>query len=293
MSMQPAAAMQSQPVKGILLMTASIFLLTTSDAVTKWLGGTYPVGQVICLRSFFIIIPMAILVPRTGGWRSLMPVKLRGQLARALFFSASTFFIALSMILLPLATASAILFTSPLFVTALAPFVLGEQVGVRRWLAVIVGFGGVLVIINPQPVGFDILVLLPLVAALCTSLRDMTTRRISATESPNAIMFCSTVCVVFLSSFSSFFGWQPVKLEDLFLFVLSGVLVGTAHYIMIAAFTVAEAAVISPFKYTGIVWAAILGYVVFNHVPGLNIFAGAAIVIGSGLYILYRETKAR
>jgi drug/metabolite transporter (DMT)-like permease len=274
-------------------MTLALFLLTLGDAMTKWLGQNYPVGQIICLRGVFMLLPIAIMTARSGGIASLRVNKPTDIALRSVLFIGTTALIATSMILLPLADAAAILFAGPLFITAIAPWILNEIVGWRRWTAVTVGFVGVLVMLRPTPEAIQILALIPLTAALCSAFRDVVTRKISPTESTNAIMFWSTLALITVSALSAPFGWVAPSISELGLFATSGVLVGIAHYMMIESYRAADASVVSPFKYTAILWAVALGYIIWDDKPDAFILIGSFLVIGSGLYILYRETRRK
>jgi drug/metabolite transporter (DMT)-like permease len=274
-------------------MTLALFLLTLGDAMTKWLGQNYPVGQIICLRGVFMLLPIAIMTARSGGIASLRVNKPTDIALRSVLFIGTTALIATSMILLPLADAAAILFAGPLFITAIAPWILNEIVGWRRWTAVTVGFVGVLIMLRPTPEAIQILALIPLAAALCSAFRDVVTRKISPTESTNAIMFWSTLALITVSALSAPFGWVAPSISELGLFATSGVLVGIAHYMMIESYRAADASVVSPFKYTAILWAVALGYIIWDDKPDAFILIGSFLVIGSGLYILYRETRRK
>ena len=181
-------------------MVLSVLLLTMGDALTKWVGSHLPVGQVIFFRALFIYIPTAVIVIFSGGLRTLKVADHKGLGIRALFYVSATACISTSMILLPLADAVALLFAGPIFVTALATPMLGEHVGWRRWAAVLVGFAGVVIMLRPTPDTIQVLAIIPIVAALFSALRDVTTRRISATESSTAIMFWSNAGMVCIGS---------------------------------------------------------------------------------------------
>lgn len=281
------------PLRGITYIVLALFLLTLADAATKWLGGSLPIWQIICLRALFILIPVAILTFRTGGLPTLRVHDYRGMAIRVFYYIGSTTLIATSMILLPLADAATLLFAGPLFVTALAPSMLGEQIGWRRWAAVLFGFVGVIIMLRPTADALQPLALVPVVAALFSSLRDIVTRRISATESTNAIMVWSTLGLILAGLLTIPLGWVAITWSDFALLALAGTLGGVAHILMVEAFRVAEAAVVSPFKYSAIIWAVTLGYVIWGDVPDLFIIVGGAFVIGSGLYILHRETRGK
>ncbi|MBL4720209.1 MAG: DMT family transporter [Alphaproteobacteria bacterium] len=272
-------------------MTLALFLLTVSDAMTKTLGEKFEVSQILCLRAVFMMVPIAIMTARTGGFQSLRVNRVRDILLRVVLFILTTVLIATSMILLPLADAAATLFAGPLFITALAPWLLGETVGWRRWAAVIVGFVGVLIMLRPTPETLQPLSLIALAAALSSAFRDVITRRISATETTNAIMFWSTLALIGAGAATSFWDWEPATIIDMIWFALSGFLIGSAHYMMIESYRAAEASVVSPLKYTAILWAVALGYFIWGDTPDAFILSGSVLVVSSGLFILYRETR--
>jgi len=282
---------ETRPVLGIALMTFALFLLTVSDAMTKTLGAKFDVTQILCLRAVFMMVPIAVMTSRTGGLGSLRVNRARDISLRVALFILTTVLIATSMILLPLADAAATLFAGPLFITALAPWLLGETVRWRRWAAVIVGFLGVLIMLRPTPDTIQPLALIAVAAALSSAFRDVITRKISATETTNAIMFWSTLALFIAGGARAIFVWIQPTLTDMVLFALSGFLIGGAHYMMIESYRAAEASLVSPFKYTAILWAVALGYFFWGDTPDAFILSGSVLVIGSGLYILFRETK--
>lgn len=281
------------PHRGIAYMVLAMLLLTTGDALTKWVGSHLPVGQVIFFRALFIFIPIAAIVISAGGLRTLQVTNRKGLGIRAIFYVSTTACITISMILLPLADAVAMLFAGPLFITALATPMLGEHVGWRRWTAVTVGFCGVLVMLRPTPDAIQVLAIIPIFAALLSALRDVTTRKISATESSTAIMFWSNALLLILAACTAPFGWEPMSFADLWQLAAMGIIVGVAHWVMIEAFRLGEAAIIAPFKYTGIVWGTLFGFLFWHTIPDAFILSGGTLVVASGLYILHRETAPK
>ena len=159
-----SAAISISPLRGIACMVASLAFFTLSDAVSKWLTDTYSIGQIIFVRSFFIYVPVALMIwyRRDGG--TLRTRRWEWHLARTLLFIASTYLIILSVKLLPLADAVSLLFAAPIMITAMATPLLGEPVGWRRWIAVIVGFVGVLIMVRPHADVFQIAALVPIAA---------------------------------------------------------------------------------------------------------------------------------
>jgi drug/metabolite transporter (DMT)-like permease len=204
--------------------------------------------------------------------------------------SGAAFFVA-GLGFLPLADNIAVTLAGPLFLTALAPSLLGERVGWRRWLAVGVGFAGIVLMFRPTGEVMRWAALLPVGAALTGAFRDIVTRRISVTESSISMLFYSTVFISLAGLATLPFGWRPLAAADVGLMALSGLLLGAAQYLMIEAFRHAEAAVVAPFRYSQMVWAVLLGFVVFGDLPDRWLIAGAALVISSGLYILHREAR--
>ena len=288
-----AAPTRSNSLKGIACMIGGTAFLTLNDGVMKWMTAVYPIGEIIFIRSLFVLIPVALLAWRAGGLAALRVHNVRGQAVRTLLSIASMAFFVTGLSLLPLAEAIALTFASPLFVTMLAPPLLGEQVGWRRWLAVIVGFVGVLVMIRPGGEAMRWAVLLPLGAALTFGLANIVTRRISVTESSVSILAVSMLSVTVASLATAPFGWRAPAVIDVAFLALAGIMLGCAHYLMIEAFRLAEAAVAAPFHYSAMIWAVILDLIVWVIWPDVWVVGGAAIVILSGLYILRRETLRR
>lgn len=276
-------------IKGIICMIVAGAFLTANDAVLKWLVGDYSVGQIMFLRGLFAFVPLALLVWRAGGIETLRVYSWRGHALRAVLVITGTFLFVTGLRYLPLADAIAIAFAGPLFITALAPVILGEPVGWRRWTAVSVGFIGVLIIVRPTGAGAQLAGLLPLAASLTGALRDILTRKLSFRETSVSVLFYSTTAVTLAGLATVPFGWAPVATKDYALFALGGFFIGAAHFLMIEAFRLAEAATAAPFKYTSLLWGVALGYVFWQDVPDRWTWTGAAVLVGSGLYILHRE----
>jgi drug/metabolite transporter (DMT)-like permease len=184
----------------------------------------------------------------------------------------------------------AISFAGPLFVTALATPLLGEFVGWRRWMAVLVGFAGILVMLRPSGTGLNWYALLPLGAAVFGGLRDVLTRRISGTESSVSILLISTIAVIGAGLVTAGFGdWSKLTIMDIGLLAVTGLLSGTAHYLLIQAFSTGEASLVAPFKYSSLLWGVLIGTLVWGDLPDQWMILGSILVVGSGLYILHRE----
>lgn len=187
-------------------MIGGLALLTLNDAVAKWLSTSYPVGEIIALRSLLIVVVLGTVLRLRGGLVALKPTRFRNQFLRGICFLASTFSIVTALSLMPIADATAITFASPLFIVALAGPLLGERVGLKRWIVTIIGFLGVLIIAKPTPNTFQWAALVALAAAVGSTARDMVTRHISAVEPSNLITFYSMVMATiagFLTMFAS------------------------------------------------------------------------------------------
>lgn len=280
------------PVRGILLMVISAALLALNDTVTKWLTQSYPATQVWCLRTVFVLIPIFAVAAQRGAWRELRVVTWRGQALRASLFVSTTLLIVLSLESLPLADVMAIVLASPIFVAALSMRILGEQVSAERWAIVAVGFVGVLLIVRPTGT-FQLIALIPVAASLSSALRDMVTRRITRTETSMAILFYSSIAVIFIGLVSApLFEWRAVTASAWALLALNGALNGGAHFLMIESLRLGEAATVVPFKYSGLVWGLLLGFLVWQHIPDGWMLVGAALVAASGLYLLRLEYRS-
>lgn len=291
--MEGTLTREKEAGRGVALMVLASALITLNDAIAKWLTASYPVGQILCLRGVFFMVPVVYLVWKGGGLKSLRVHSVGGQVVRCgLFVMASAFFVT-SVGLMPLSTVIALTFASPLIITALAPSMLGEQVGWRRWTAVLVGFSGVLLIVRPFQEGWEWVALLPIAGAAAGSLRDITTRRITAYESSASILFYAALSVIVLGLATAPFGWQPLTAFDLALFAIQGTAMGIAHYLMVEAFRVSEAALVAPFKYSGFLWALLYGATIWGEYPDAMTLAGASVILGSGLYILHRELRVK
>lgn len=272
-------------------MLLGCIVLTTSDAIMKWLTGDYPVSQLLCARgSLLLIVLLPFLVLKRGRNLAMPIVNVRGHLIRGALSTVSAFLFLNGLRFLPLAEAVTLTFAGPLFLTAMAPYLLSEKVGWRRWLAVMIGFAGVVLVFRPGTAVLQWVALLPLGAALAEAFRDALTRQLRYTETALAMMTTSTAIIVAVSVFSMGFGWQSIGLRDLFLIAVTALLFGVAHFAMIEALRQAEAVLVSPFRYSAVLWATVLGIMYWDHMPDTWVIVGAVLIVGSGLYIFYRET---
>jgi drug/metabolite transporter (DMT)-like permease len=282
----------SHTLKGVLAAVGGILFLTLNDAVSKYLTQSFPVGQVICLRqaaTLLFIVPYVALVT---GFGALRVVSWRGQLTRGMLFVGGSAFMVWGLATLPLATVITIMFVSPAFIAVLSAPLLAERVGLHRWLAIAGGFAGVVIVMRPGGAAFEWALLIPLAGALTNAFRDIMTRRLARTETSVAILFWSAVIVTVVNATTAPV-WEPVPASAVAWFIFVGFLNTGAHFLLIEAFRMAEAALVAPVRYTGLIWAVVLGYVVWGDLPDAWVVVGAGVIVASGIYMIRMESRPR
>jgi drug/metabolite transporter (DMT)-like permease len=279
----------SAPGRGLILMLGATLMFVSLDALAKYLSQSYPVPQVVWARYAALVVLLVLyLGRRLPGVLRTRRLGLQVWRAVALLLTTGLFFSALSF--LPLADATAIMFVAPILVTALSMPLLGERVGPRRWASIVVGFGGALMIIRPGTAAMDPAALLVLAAATCYALYQIMTRRLSRSDPPMTTLFYSAIVGAVLASVTIPFEWvAPRSLGDGLALATLGVFGGLGHFLLIKAFDAAPAATISGFGYFTLIWATLVGFVLFGDLPDLWTVLGALVIAGSGLYILHRE----
>ena len=294
-SVRPAATgIRPAPdtLRGIFLMCAGVALFPLMNAEVKLLAARYPVIEITWARFTGHLIVMLIVFLPQYGRRLIATRRPLVQLGRSALMLASNGIFVAAIGSGPLATASAIGFTSPLIVTALSVPLLREQVGWRRWSAVMVGFCGALLIIRPGTGLRDPAVLLLLVSSGAYALYQIATRFVMAHDSPaTGIIFAALLGSLGTTLVLPFIFVMPKSLFDLAMFLSLGCLGGIGHFLVIKAFQAAPASVIAPLGYVELLGTATLGYFIFGNFPDALTWVGALIIIGSGLYIAMRERK--
>ena len=285
----------SNGAKGILFIVLSGLLLTSQDGISKWLTQNLHPGEIMFFRGLFTFVPIFVIVAlRPGGFGQLVSRNLRGTLTRACLGAATSIFVVISFMHLPLADALAIIFISPILLTALSSPLLGEPVGWRRWLAVFVGFSGLLLMVRPTGDGVPVYYLIPLFTALLSALRDVATRRLRNDDPAVSILFYSMAAGVVIGALSMpIMGVRLPTAPEWGLLAVAGVMNSLAHLLAIQALLIAQAGTLAPFRYLALVWAAIIGYFVWGDVPDIWKVSGATLVVGAGLFILYRELQLK
>ena len=277
---------------GIGLMLTAMAVLPFLDAIAKYLGQQgVPVMQIVWARLFFgafITMPFAL---RLAGPKGLVPnMPLMHAVRASLMIAATAFFFA-GLHYLSIADTLAIFFVQPLIVTILSPLVLGETVGVRRWIAVIVGFVGTLIIIRP---GFQELnpgVFLALGSGFCLAIYLLLTRRIAGSAPAMVTTFYTSLCGAVIMSIIVLFVWQTPTPAQWGFFILLSAIANGGHYLIIRAYDHAEASLLAPLAYTEMIMATFAGWYFFGDFPDLWTFIGVGILIACAIYISWRERR--
>jgi len=278
--------------KGILLTLLGCFFIVVGDSITKAFGDVYTPGQMIFIRGVFATPMIVVFAYFWGGVDGLKIRAVRAQTARALLVCLTAFLFVNGLVRLPLADALAITFAGPIVTTLLAVFFLGERVGWRRWTAIGIGFGGVVVMLQPSAEGIEAAALFPLGACIAGAFRDIVTRRLTTSDSSMAILWFTNAVVTAVGGLTYFGGaWAPFQTEHLIFFAIAGLLSVAIQWCLIEGLRLAEAGIVSPFKYSMLVWGMLLGWLVFDEVPTASVLVGGILVVGSGLYIWFRETR--
>jgi drug/metabolite transporter (DMT)-like permease len=289
----PAHEAQRLRLIGIALMCGAVVLFACLDAMAKWLGGHLNPVQVTGMRYISaFLIALIFLNPFTRP-NILKTTQPRMQLFRGCLMLGTTLLNFLSFRFLQLDESLAIMFSTPFLVAILAGPILGEWVGWRRWTAIIVGFIGVLVVIRPGfGGGMKWAALISVASAFFYAGLGIVTRLVSRTDTSDTTLFYANLTGVLVMIPMLPFVWTAMPSGfDLLLLVAVGACGSGGHYLLIAAHRRAPASVLSPFMYTQLIWATALGFLVFGDVPTEWTLIGAAIVVASGLYLLYRERK--
>lgn len=286
---------KATPLSAILLVFATGFLFACLDASAKYLVLSGMAAPFVSWTRF--AVHLALVPIFMQAWRNsdmLRYASLPQQVLRGIVLFGSTIFNFLALKTLQLAETQSIFFFAPMLITALAGPLLGEWAGWRRWLAVLVGFVGVLVITRPGYHAFGIGHVYALCATLSYSFYVLMTRRMSSSETPQSLIFYSALTPTLLMAPAVPFtaSWPPSSLHFVILLLL-GVFGGFGHWLLIKAYRQASATALAPYPYLQMVWMIAAGYLVFGQLPDLWTLVGAAIIVASGLYIVHREHRLR
>jgi drug/metabolite transporter (DMT)-like permease len=287
----PSARPREHVPLGILHMVGATLVFAVSSACSKWLVQSYPVGEVLFTRSLVSLVTLAAFILPTTGLAVFRTNRLRHHVLRSFsqFCSQSCLLIAFSM--MPLAGAVAINFSAPLFATLASIFLLKERVGWARWSVLIVGFTGVLIVTNPGAGAFNAGALFALTNAILYGTVTAAVRGMTATESAATLTLYQLVLITGFFGLIAPYHFTMPTWSDWGLIVFNGVANAVGQYWWTKSLHLGPASAVAPFFYLSLVWAAALGFLVWGDVPTISLLIGSAIVVASGLFLLWRESR--
>lgn len=271
-------------------MLGAMFVLPMLDGIAKGLSARYPVAQVVWARYLFHLLALLPILLLRLPLRALVPERVGAQLTRGALLLASSWLFFTAIARMPLATALALFFVSPLVVTSLGSSLLGERVSRWRWVAVLVGFGGVLVILRPGGGVFQLAALLALAAGTVHGFYLLSTRRLAGSAPPLVTLAYTALVGAALMSVFVPFVWVPPSLVDLGLMLAMGVIAATGHFLVIKSFDYAPATFLAPIGYAEILGSTLVGFVGFGDFPDALTWLGIAVIVASGTFISLRDS---
>lgn len=281
----------SPNLRGALFMVISMAAFTVNDAIAKFVSDSMNMAQVMLVRGIFASMLVGVIAWQSGALTQLRHALNSMVMLRVAGDAAGTLTFLLALQHLPLANVSAILQALPLAVAMGAALFLGEGVGWRRWLAISVGFIGVLIVVRPGVEGFSVHSLLVLACVLFCAVRDLATRRIPEAIPSLLVSAVTSIAITILGAalLPAMGGWTPMQPSMVLYLALAAVLVLIGYQFIIMAMRVGDISFIAPFRYTALLWAIALSIVIFGDFPDSAMIMGSAIIVASGLYTLYRE----
>ena len=275
---------------GILHMLVATVLFAGSSALTKWLVQAYPIGEVLFVRAVTALVGASLVILPYAGLEVFRTKRLRDHLVRGVSQSCSQVFLVIAFSLMPLASAVAINFSAPLFATIAAIFFLKETVGPVRWGALIVGFLGVLLVSAPGADAFGTGSLFALANAVLFGTVTVGVRGMTATESTETLTLYQFVLLTVFFTASLPLGWVAPSAAGWGAMVANGLGNAVGQYLWTRALHLAPTSAVVPFNYFSLVWAIVLGFVIWGDIPPVTLIAGSAIVAGSGMFLLWHES---
>ncbi len=285
--------MRSENLTSAVLMMASMAAFTLNDTFVKMLAGDIPLFQLLFLRGVLTSGAVALMAWRMGALTARLPRReFRIIAVRVVAETCATYFFLTALFNMPLANVTAILQALPLTISLAAALVFREPLGWRRMSAIAVGFIGVMLIVRPGAEGFNIYSLYGLAAVACVTVRDLSTRQLSRETPSMLVTLITSVAIMAVFGLASLTeDWAPVDLRAGVLTVGASVMIIGGYLFSIMVMRVGEISFVAPFRYTGLIWALVLGWLAFGEWPTAMTLVGAAIVVGSGLFTLYREAQ--
>lgn len=290
---KPVGAYRGLALSGPAIMLLGMLMFSMNDVMGKWLVASYGVGQVVLIRS---IAALCILVPFI--WRAGLPPILSAekpslQFARVFFSTFEVFAFYYAVMYLPLADVMTYWLAAPIYVAAASPFLLGEKVGWRRWLAIFVGFVGVIIALNPSSTMFTAPALISIAGTMAFAFMMISGRQLRGTPDRTLAFFQLLGALVAGLIFAPF-DWAPLASSfELVLMLLLGIVATGAHMLVNRALKISDAATVAPLQYTLLFWAVVFGWIFFDEIPTLNVIIGAIFIVASGLFIFFREQKLK
>ncbi|MEP2718659.1 DMT family transporter [Pseudophaeobacter sp.] len=279
--------------RGAFLMMGAMAAFTFNDTLVKMIGTSLPLSQILVLRGVMATVLIYALARYQGSLRLRLSRRDWVLVAlRCLAEAGATFLFLTALMRMPIANITAVLQMLPLTVTLGAALLFQEPVGWRRMLAILAGFCGMLLIVRPGPDGFDAASIYALGAVACVTLRDLSTRRMSPNVPSMTVTLLASFSVLAFGVVYSFFqDWEPASPVQLGLLAGAACIILLGYLGSVMAMRVGDVAVVSPFRYTGLLWALILGWAVFGDWPDMLTLIGGSIVVAAGLFTLYRERQ--
>ena len=281
--------MADKPLVAIGLFSLAMMMFSATDGAAKYLSSDIAPQQIIFLRFVIVLILILLFCIYRGQWNILKTTQPTLQILRGLLLAVCSLIFYFALKHLPLELCAAIGFVSPLFVTALSIPFLGERVGLRRWIAVLIGLLSVLMILRPGGVSFQLAMLLPLGSSLCWAMALVLTRLMRGSEQALTVLAWSSLVGVATVSPLVWPVWVTPNASQWTILILLGVFNGLGQYLVIRAFMLASASLLAPFSYSIIIWSMLIGLIIFNSFPDGITLVGTAILIAAGLYIWHRE----
>jgi len=273
-------------------MMLGMTLLSSNDVFMKLSSEHLGIGQLLFIRGSLAVAIFSLAMRSAGKPIITKAAFSKWILVRAFCECGATLCFITGLSLLPIATASTLVWTSPIFLTIAATLILKEHVAAVRWWAVFVGFIGVMLVANPGSVDFSLTMLLPLAAAIFIAARDLVTRKLDPSLHSLYVTWTTLVVVTMAGLLISFLDWRPIALTQILWLCASAVLISSAFFLQISAVRLGELSFIAPFSYTGILIAVFYGFVVWEELPGTAMIFGIILIILSGLYILSHQTTS-
>jgi drug/metabolite transporter (DMT)-like permease len=278
---------------GILFMIGATIMFAGSSAISKWLVASYPIGEVLFTRTAVALIACAAFILPYTGLAVFRTHRLRDHALRSLSQGFSQTFLLIAFSLMPLAGAIAINFSAPLFATLASALLLKEAVGAARWTALLVGFCGVLIVVNPGTETFQIGALFALANAVLYGSVTVAVRGMATTESTETLTLYQLVLLTAGFALLLPLGWiNPTPIDAAWI-LLNGITNAVGQYWWTRALHLAPASAVSPFYYLSLIWASVLGFAIWGEMPTISLVIGSVIVVASGLFLLWRESTAR